>query len=159
MKRLEIELVCCLRSLILLWEARSPPKRPVSPPLDSQRMASFVGTGSDFFFFFSFGTHSSQKQRWQLQPQQTGHSKEHMRSPTSHVGIEANSNISKTPLPAKTSAPEQLGASTAALHLRLLLHCASWECWGQAYLGWPLPVVSSYKGSILQLCRWLQSSQ
>lgn len=53
MKRLKTELVYCLRrSLILLWEGQSPPKRPVSPHLDSQRMAFFIGTRSGFFTFF-----------------------------------------------------------------------------------------------------------
>lgn len=47
MKRLKTELVCCLRrSLILLWEGHSLPKRPVSPHLDSQGMAFSVGTRS-----------------------------------------------------------------------------------------------------------------
>lgn len=120
MVKLKVELVCCLReSLALLWEGPSLPRRPVSPPLDWRRVAGFFGTHSGFSTPPAPPLWHSRKSAGDCSHNQQAPQPGRMCSPASHLGTQANSNISKTPLPAKSSGLEQPGASTAVLPLRL----------------------------------------
>lgn len=137
----ENELVCCLRrSLILLWEGRSPPKRPVSPPLDSQRMASFVGTGSGFFLFIPLALTAVRGSigNWSHNKQATARS-------TCAVHLTCG-NWGQFKYFQNTSPSQNLSPGARGQHCspppQAIVAPGFLGVLGQAYLGWPVPVVS-----------------